>query len=125
MADEKTKGDPELAERIAKAISFSGGVQRQIAIRVGVTPQSVTKWLRWGYMDKQHIPAFCRACGVSIEWFLTGEGDIEATNPIKDASDDQIIAAATERLSGESQTRLLAALASLIAQSQTPGQSDQ
>ena len=116
MADKKDKGDPEFAARIKAAIDFSGRPQRQIALDVGVTAQSVTKWLRWGYLDKKNIPAFCRACGVSIEWFLTGEGDVEAPNPLRDASDDEIIEAATSSLSERSRAALLAELA--ISQAQ-------
>lgn len=105
--DDKQAGDAELADRVREAIKVSGRSQRQIAIEVGVAPQSITKWLRLGYIDKKNIPAFCRACGVSIEWFLTGAGSVTADNPLREASDEEIIRAATERLSGPGQAALL------------------
>ena len=96
MADDEEsnqRGDPELASRIHEAKEYCGRSQRQIALDVGVTAQSATKWFKWGYIDKSNIPAFCRATGTSIEWFLTGEGDIADGNPLKDATVEQVIRA--------------------------------
>lgn len=61
------------AERMLYAMDQSGKKQKLIADEMGVTPQSVTRWRKDGYLAKEKIPMFCRVCGVSIEWLLTGE----------------------------------------------------
>jgi hypothetical protein len=105
--DAKAKGDPELAARIVEAMDkWSGGKsQKKIAEEVGVTPQSLTKSRKFGYMEKRRIPAFCRSCNVSIEWFITGEGDPQA-NPLRAATSDQITQAAQMLLSPAAQLQL-------------------
>ena len=110
------RGDPKLAKRILAAMDiYSGKPQTQIALEVGVSPQAVTRWRKLGYLNKERIPAFCRACGVSIEWFLTGQGDPQGTNPFANLSSDEIIQAAKDHLTTEEQARLLQGLLSLFS----------
>ncbi len=119
MAEEQTrKGDPELAERMTKALAYAdehGKANRVVAMEVGVTAQSVVKWKRYGYLAKENIPQFCRACGISIEWFLTGKGDMVEPNPLRSASRDEILAAIRDTLNRREQRTLLRDLAAIVS----------
>ena len=106
----------EQAARIRAAMDSSGRSQRQIALEVGVSAQAATKWRAMGHMDKSNIPAFCRACGISIEWFLTGEGQMIAGNPLAAATGEQIIEAIRDHMSAAEQTEILRDLALLVSQ---------
>lgn len=119
MVDSDVKGDPVFGARLQEAVRFSGKSRRQVALALGITAQSAQKWEKLGYLSKERIPDFCRECGVSIEWLLSGEGEIAAPNPLRDATDEEIIAAATEILSRQGQTDLIGRLANLIAEAQS------
>lgn len=112
MADEQNRiGDPGMAERIKIALDQAGKAQRQVAMDVGVSAQSVTKWKRHGYMDRKNIPSFCRACNVSIEWMLTGDGSMRPENPLQSLSAESLVNLILETLSPGERADLLAALA--------------
>ena len=107
MDDSKERGDSEMARRIAAAIERSGQSQRAVAERMGVTPQAVTRWRRFGYIDKARIPAFCRVCGVRVEWLIAGEGGMDSPRREMSVAEQarhlaELAAELSERISGKS-----------------------
>jgi transcriptional regulator with XRE-family HTH domain len=101
-------GDEGQAARVRTAIDvYSGLTQRDIARALGITPQSITKWRNKGYISKEHIPAFCRVCNVSVEWLLSGHGDPQDPNPLTNLTNEQIAEAIAEELPPARQAELL------------------
>ena len=60
-------------QRILRAIQQSGLPQRRIAERIGVTPQSITKWIRTGNIYVDNLLALAEITGVELRYLLTGE----------------------------------------------------
>ncbi|MTI13807.1 helix-turn-helix domain-containing protein [Sansalvadorimonas verongulae] len=63
----------QLADRIAEAICSSDRSQRQIAIEIGVPPQTITKWIRSGSISKHNVSKLAEATSVNTYWLLTGD----------------------------------------------------
>ena len=68
--------DNDFAARIRQAIEQSGLKQRHLAEKMKVSPQTVTKWRKRGYIHRSRVPLFCELCGVRVDWLLTGEGNM-------------------------------------------------
>lgn len=60
-------------QRIAQAIEDSPFNQSQIAARVGVTPQSITKWIKTGNIYSENLHALARITGVDFDYLLYGD----------------------------------------------------
>jgi len=60
----------ELKERIRHALSRSGLSQTAAARLIGVTPQSVYKWIKTGKIDKANLQRLADITGFSLDWFL-------------------------------------------------------
>ena len=61
-----------IADRIREAIDDSGQSQSAIARAIGVTPQAITKAMKFGHLAKHHVGNFCRFTGVNEAWLLEG-----------------------------------------------------
>lgn len=64
----------EIMERM-----FKTGKMRnysEIARRLGVSPQAISNYKRRGKISPRIILEFAKTFGVSVDWLLTGEGDI-------------------------------------------------
>ncbi|WP_417539546.1 LexA family protein [Marinobacter sp.] len=60
----------ELKDRIRHALTKAGLSQTAAAHRIGVTPQSVYKWLKTGKIDKSNLQALADITGFGLDWFL-------------------------------------------------------
>lgn len=58
--------------RIAEAIEHSGKVQREIAELVGVTPQSITKWVKTGNIAMNNLKTLAKVTHVDVRYLLSG-----------------------------------------------------
>lgn len=68
--DEKAR----LAERLAAALgSKPGTTQREIADRVGVTAQAVSRWLKTGEVSDENLRKVAEILGVDYGWLRFGE----------------------------------------------------
>lgn len=128
MADKKPPRptDPEFARRIRQAMDEyakpAGKSNAEVAREVGVTPQSATKWKNRGYLDKRRIPAFCRACNVSIEWLLTGEGDPQVSNVLQGLTADEITQTLLKYRSCDEQMQILEGLVAVLVKGKVRAQ---
>ncbi len=59
--------------RIAEVIKASGKSQREVAELVGVTPQSITKWLRTGNIYIGNLVTLAEIAGVDIRYLIYGD----------------------------------------------------
>lgn len=95
--NENNSAREALKSRIAKAIA-RGPSQSEIAVKCGVTDQSVYGWKTTGKIGKQSLERLAEATGVSLSWLLTGNG--------QDCIDGAQGEASTEyRPSGQSEPR--------------------
>ena len=62
-----------VGDRIEKAINDSGLKKAEIARRVNVSPQAITKWSKKGSIEKKNLLKFCNITGASYEWIMTGK----------------------------------------------------
>lgn len=115
MDEKPPKGNPPLALRIRQAIKLSGRSQADIARDLGVTPQSLTRWVGGGYIDKQRIPAFCRACGVDVGWLVTGEGEPRTSDPLRGLSPERIVEVLQAHMTRDELAELIRELVSAVA----------
>ena len=71
-----THGEPtdrEVAERLRQAVRAAGG-NRAVAERSGVALATVNNYVRpRGGLKMRPLAALAKACGVSLEWLVTGE----------------------------------------------------
>lgn len=73
----KIEDDPQmndLNEKIRYALKRSSLTQTAAAQRIGVTPQSVYKWIKTGKIDKANLQKLADITGLRIDWFL-GENE--------------------------------------------------
>jgi plasmid maintenance system antidote protein VapI len=64
----------ETGARVKHAIKGAGLTQKQVAEAIGVTPQSVNKWIKEGKISRDHLMDLSRATGSTFTWLATGEG---------------------------------------------------
>ncbi|MBL4981728.1 LexA family protein [Pseudomonas fluorescens] len=60
----------DLNEKIRYALKRASLSQTAVAQRIGVTPQSVYKWIKTGKIDKANLQKLADITGLRIEWFL-------------------------------------------------------
>lgn len=69
-----------LSERIDFAFRHYPGRQRGLARRIAqrenVTEQAVGRWRRTGKVQRDHLVGLAAELGISIEWLLTGRGEM-------------------------------------------------
>ena len=73
-------------ERIADAIRESGKSQREIAALIGVTPQSITKWIRNGNIYMENLLKLADITGVDLRYLISGPKAIREEPPNYDRS---------------------------------------
>lgn len=64
----------ETGARVRHAIKSAGLTQKQVAEAIGVTPQSVNKWIKEGKISRDHLMDLSTATGSTFTWLATGEG---------------------------------------------------
>lgn len=64
-------------ERISHAIKQAGLTQRKAAQLIGVTPQSITKWIRSGSINKENVQALSDITGVDVRYLIVGNPNAE------------------------------------------------
>lgn len=64
----------DLKERIKHALRSSNTSQSEAARHIGVSPQSVYKWVKTGHIDKENLQALADLTGFNVEWLLSGSG---------------------------------------------------
>lgn len=64
---------------------FSQGNKAQFAKQLGVSPQTISAWIKRDSFDNELIYTKCR--GVSATWLLTGEGDMISADQQPKVSD--------------------------------------
>jgi SOS-response transcriptional repressor LexA len=64
----------DLNEKIRYALKRASLTQTAAAQRIGVTPQSVYKWIKTGQIDKTNLQKLADLTGLRIDWFL-GENE--------------------------------------------------
>jgi transcriptional regulator with XRE-family HTH domain len=52
------------------------GLAHRIAEKCGVTDQAVGRWRRTGHVNRENLGPLAEELGVSLEWLLTGRGEI-------------------------------------------------
>lgn len=60
----------DLNEKIRYALKRASLTQTAVAQSIGVTPQSVYKWIKTGKIDKVNLQKLADLTGLRIEWFL-------------------------------------------------------
>lgn len=81
---EKTKqywstDDQLRAERIAEALGLikdNGIPQKEVAARLGVSPQAVTKWKTTGQIHRDYLLQLARLAGENPEYLMTGDLEV-------------------------------------------------
>ena len=65
-------------ERLMNLRKDGNYTQEELAMRLGVTPQAVSKWERgMGYPDIELLVALCRILNCSIDYLLEGENKVD------------------------------------------------
>jgi transcriptional regulator with XRE-family HTH domain len=72
----------------------------EMARMLGLTPQAMSSYKRKGELSAGLIFRFAAICGVSIDWLLTGEGDIFRADNEARLSQEVCSIAIVERVSG-------------------------
>ncbi len=54
----------------------------EIARRIGVSPQAISNYKRRGEISPAVILKFAKTFGVSVDWLLTGEGEVCQKEPL-------------------------------------------
>ncbi|MBI5129761.1 MAG: helix-turn-helix transcriptional regulator [Rhodopseudomonas palustris] len=66
-------------ERMVKAMQLRGMTkQHALAFAMGVNESTVTRWKNNRAMSVDHAVLLCRTLGISLDWLLTGCGDMDA-----------------------------------------------
>lgn len=65
----------KLNDRIRYALSKAKLSQSEAARLIGVTPQSVYKWLKSGQIDKDNLSKLAELTGFTLGWFLKQDED--------------------------------------------------
>lgn len=65
-----------LAERIAAARKHAGFNQEELADKAGCTQDMISKLENGVRKKTSHIVKIARACGVSVDWLDSGEGEM-------------------------------------------------
>lgn len=81
-------------QRIARAIKLSGLSQRSIAAKIGVTPQSTTKWLKTGNIKCEHLLELARLTKTDLVYLIEGaskEGVSEPAASYSSAPESELI----------------------------------
>ena len=60
--------------RVKSAILGAGLTQKQIAAAIGVSQQSVTKWIKDGKICRENMLLLSRVTGYTFNWLSTGSG---------------------------------------------------
>lgn len=60
-------------KRIADAIKHSGKTQREIAALIGVSPQSISKWIQSGSIQAENLWTFAELTDTDIRYLMFGE----------------------------------------------------
>ncbi len=60
-------------ERIEIAITRSGKSQREIAERMGVRPQSISKWFKTGAIQAENLWTLAEITGADVRYLMFGE----------------------------------------------------
>jgi len=67
---------------MVKAMQLRGMTkQHALAFALGVNESTVTRWKNNRPMSVDHAVLLCRTLDISLDWFLTGAGEIDAPNP--------------------------------------------
>ncbi len=106
-------------ERIADTIENSGKSQRQVADEIGITPQSITKWMKTGLISLDHAAALAEVTGGDLRYLASGKHGLKIAEPhteyqIKHADIHQLL----EKLDSN-QARLLRLCADALLDAQT------
>lgn len=60
-------------KRISDAIKKSGKTQREIASIIGVSPQSISKWVQTGSIQAENLWTFAEVTDTDIRFLMFGE----------------------------------------------------
>ena len=76
---QSSRANPDLAQRLKFAIQTGGG-NKIVAERSGVKLASLNNYIRLvNAVPADAVTAIAKACGVSVQWVLTGEGSMHPT----------------------------------------------
>ncbi|MBA1446514.1 MAG: helix-turn-helix domain-containing protein [Chromatiales bacterium] len=87
MLDEKPLS---VAPRLKKAIKESDETNTTLAEAVGVSVQAVGGWTREGKIARARVPAISKALGISVDWLLTGKGEMKGRGAILESTDTPV-----------------------------------
>lgn len=68
-------------DRIRAVILESGKSQREVADLVGVTPQSITKWLKTGKIYVDNLQALADATNTDVRYIISGNPKFKIEQP--------------------------------------------
>ncbi|MCP9626856.1 helix-turn-helix domain-containing protein [Rhodopseudomonas palustris] len=111
-------------DRMVQAMRLRGMTkQHALAFTIGVNESTVTRWKNDGPMSVEHAVMLCTALDISLDWFLTGAGPIDAPRPQVAApcSESGFLASmrqADTALSEQSKILLAAFIQSMVAKQQ-------
>ncbi|MFC0242942.1 helix-turn-helix domain-containing protein [Rhodopseudomonas telluris] len=110
-------------ERMVQAMRLRGMTkQHALAFAIGVNESTITRWKNNAPMSVEHVVLLCRALDISLDWFLTGEGAIDAPKPPAGSLDRResgflsSMRQAEVAMSERSKTLLVAFVQSVLAQ---------
>jgi phage repressor protein C with HTH and peptisase S24 domain len=63
-----------IGDRVKEAIKGADLTQKQVALAINVSPQSVTKWIKDGKISRENVIALSKATGYTYTWLSTGQG---------------------------------------------------
>jgi phage repressor protein C with HTH and peptisase S24 domain len=63
-----------IGERVKEAIQGADLTQKQTALAIGVSQQSITKWIKEGKITRDNVLALSKVTGFTYTWLSTGQG---------------------------------------------------
>lgn len=71
-------------ERMVEAMQLRGMTkQHALAFAMGVNESTITRWKNNRPMSIDHAVLLCRTLDVSLDWLLTGVGQMDAARPCR------------------------------------------
>lgn len=65
----------KLGARIKHLLTVRGWTQAELAAKLKVTPQAITKWVKTGVISRENLLKMSRIFNVTSEWLMSGDAE--------------------------------------------------